>query len=977
VLRGTVIDARTQSPVPGAAVAVGAGERWTVTDDAGVFRLPNMAPGAVRITVACLGYVKKTVDAVVADTLPEVVVALEQDNLRLADVVITAQPDRDGATSSYIIDRASLEHLQMLNIADALSLLPGAQTNHTQHLATNGAQHLAVRSNIASEDGNPTFGTGIEVDGVRLAHNATFNADGETRLYGVDTRTVATANVASIEVVTGIPSVQYGDLTNGLVKVQTISGASPLQATAATKPHTRHAALGKGFALGRRGGVLNVSAEHTLSIADPASPYTSYVRNSVQGRYKNTFNKRRGRPLTLEAGVAATVGGYHSAGDPDAFVDTYTKARGNTLRAHVRAAFLPDFAWLTNLEGQFSINYADERREARTNKSNSASIAAAHGTEEGYFVATRYDTDPAAAVILIPPGYWYQTAITDSRPVTFAGHLKGYWTRRWGAVRNTLLAGVELTGERNAGAGLYYDDRRYAPSGWRPYRFAAVPTLYHTAWYVENKMRWGLGGTQWLFVAGVRGDATAVDASLYGAVAALSPRFSLRYRIIERPQAMWLRSLTLTGGWGKAVKLPSFEVLYPRASYRDLLAFAPGTMADGTSFTAYYISPHTAQHNPALRWQQSRQWEVGLEAKIGQGAVTIAYFYHLTRDPYRYTDVYTPFSYKFTGQEALEQSTIASVNRNYVIDRTTGVVTVIDRTGALPSEALAYRERRTFKSNEVMTNGTPFARQGVEWVIDFGKIPLLHTSVRFDGQYYRYRSLDETLLAYSPTAQTMADGNPYKYVGYYVGGSSSGGAAVSNGRETRRLTANLTVTTHLPAIRLILSLRVESTLYNYSRYLSAYSGGGRGFAVEHETDNFPSGNPATDNTDRYVVVYPLYYSSYDDMTTLVPFAEAYAAAFAAREHDPAARALYNELSKLLLRTNTNYYFNADRLSACYSLSLSVTKELGDVATLAFSATNFTNNAQQVRSSARGTQISVYGSTYIPKFYYSLTLKVKL
>ena len=73
---------------------------------------------------------------------------------------------------------------------------------------------LTLRSG-SSERGNASFGTAIEVDGVRLNNNAMM---GETA--GVSTRGVSASNIESVEVVPGIASVEYGDLTNGVVKVK-------------------------------------------------------------------------------------------------------------------------------------------------------------------------------------------------------------------------------------------------------------------------------------------------------------------------------------------------------------------------------------------------------------------------------------------------------------------------------------------------------------------------------------------------------------------------------------------------------------------------------------------------------------------------------------------------------------------------------------------------------------------------------------
>ena len=959
---GKVVNAHTREAVEYASVLLVGRERWTATGETGEFLIKNVHKGEVEVVVSCLGYAKKTVRLNVTGDLPDLVLYLPEDNLLLDEVSVTASVNRDEVTSSYVIDRASLEHLQMLNVADAMSLLPGGQTNKNLHLATSTAQYLLLRS-AGGEDGNPTFATAVEVDGVRLSNNAAFNMSTESSIYGVDTRNIASNNIASIEVVTGVPSVEYGDLSNGVVKVHTMKGKSPYNITLLTKPNTKQAAVNKGFDLGRDAGVLNASVEWTRSISNLASPYTSYVRNVLSLSYSNTWNRNH-QPLTIESGFTGNIGGYDSRNDPDRFVETYTKAKDNTFRANVKLHWQLNRAWLTDVEAAAAVSYSDKLQETKTNKDASSSLPAIHGTEEGYFVASRYDDNPDAAIVLLPVGYWYQLRYVDSKPLDITANVKAKWAHTFGAVNNNVMLGADFSATGNEGQGEYYDDLRYAPT-WREYRFDRVPWMNNAAVYAEEKVSIPFGKSVLHLVAGARADMTFISRSALGAVSSLSPRLNAKYTWGNNPDG-FVRRFTVRAGWGKAVKLPSFEVLYPRPDYTDRLAFAPGTMADGTTFYAYYITPRIPEYNPGLRWQHSRQWEAGVEAKIGPVSVSLSFFHHQTVNPYRYIDEYTPYAFKLTGQAALEQSAIPSADRQYSIDRITGVVTVTDKTGAQPPEVLAYNEQRTFKENRIFANGMPFVRRGVEWVVDFGKISPLQTSVRLDGNYYHYRSTDETIVPYSPTLQNMADGNPYKYVGWYVGE-----AAASNGYETKKANTNLTLTTHIPAIRIIMSLRLETTLYNYTQNLSEYSAGERGFAVDNSGDSFPAADPARYNTNRFVIVYPLYYTSYDDMETRIPFAEKLAWAKANDQR------LYNELAKLIRHTNTDYYFNANRLSAYYSINLSVTKELGDLATLSFSATNFTNNAQQITSSARDIRWSLYDSSYIPKFYYSLSLKVKL
>ena len=69
--------------------------------------------------------------------------------------------------------------------------------------------------------------------------------------------------------------------------------------------------------------------------------------------------------------------------------------------------------------------------------------------------------------------------------------------------------------------------------------------------------------------------------------------------------------------------------------------------------------------------------------------------------------------------------------------------------------------------------------------------------------------------------------------------------------------------------------------------------------------------------------------------------------------------------------------NPNRLSAYYSANLSVTKEIGDHISISFYANNFFRNMAQVHSSQTDLDTSLFNSSYIPGFYYGLSLRLKL
>ncbi len=73
-----------------------------------------------------------------------------------------------------------------------------------------------------STAGNAPFGTAVEVDGVRIGNNGSFG-----NMNGADTRNITVADIESVEVITGVPSAEYGDLNSGMVKIHTRKGKTP------------------------------------------------------------------------------------------------------------------------------------------------------------------------------------------------------------------------------------------------------------------------------------------------------------------------------------------------------------------------------------------------------------------------------------------------------------------------------------------------------------------------------------------------------------------------------------------------------------------------------------------------------------------------------------------------------------------------------------------------------------------------------
>ena len=909
IVAGRITDDDTHKPIAFATILMKENGYWAITGDDGSFSMKNIPVGKATLTIQCLGYATRQLTLDIVKDIPRLRITLKQETLKLDEVTVTAQRKNNESTTSYIIDRTALDNQQIVSVSDLSTLLPGGKTVNSTLMNDN---RMALRSG-SQEGGNASFGTAIEVDGIRIDNNA---AAGETA--GASTRAISSSNIESVEIVTGIPSVEYGDLSNGVVKVNTRKGKSPFIVEGKMNQHTKQIALNKGFDLGHNKGVLNASIEHAKSFSNIASPHTAYQRNILSLHYMNIF-MRESAPLTLNVGVTGNIGGYHAEADPDNELDDYSKVRDNALRANFELNWLLNKRWITNLSLRGAFSTSDRTSESSAHTNSATTLAYIHAMNEGYFIATNYDSNPDAPVILGPTGYWNVKQYSASKPMNWSLRLKGDWTRRFGKVMSRLMLGAEYTGSRNNGRGTYYDDLRYAPT-WREFRHDDLPTLNNIALYAEEKVTIKTSKLSRMeLTAGLRDDITMISGSDYGTVNSLSPRFNGRYIFWQNRRKHTITDLVLHAGWGKSVKLPSFQILYPTPSYYDTEVFRSQSTADNTTLSAWYCRPSKAIYNPDLKWQYTNQTDIGIEMNIKGTRISLSAFHHRTYNAYMASNVYTPFSYNYTPVASLENVSIPSADRIYTIDQE-GIITISDATGTMSPIRLdvdqngnkLYNTRRFYQTNTRYINASPIDRYGLEWIVDFKQIKALNTSLRLDGNYYYYKSADETLFASMNNSNTKMTGTqePYQYIGWYRGTNSAGAAvtSVANGAISKALNLNTTITTHIPKIRLIVALRLEATLYNYHKAISELDGAVRGIALNSQEDYV--GTPFDSNTEnKYIAVYPEYYSTWDNPDEKIPFAEKF---LWAKDNDPT---LYNDLCNLVVKSNTPYTMDPNRISA--------------------------------------------------------------
>lgn len=713
-IAGRVLTTGSDRPVGQAVVELPDNGLWAVADNEGRFGIKGVPAGATRFAVSCLGYATTIVEVVIEGDADDIVLHLPEDNLTLESVVVTAKESSDAMATTRTIGSNAIDHLQMVNASDIASLLPGGKTVNPD-LTTDAP--FSLRGG-GSDAGNASFGTAVEVDGVRLSTNASLDA-----MSGVSTRNIASTNIEEVEVITGVPSAEYGDLTSGMVRISTRKGKTPYTVVLSTNPRTKQISASKGFDLGGSHGVLNSNVEYTRATKNPTSPYTSYSRTGLSLNYQNTFAE----VLRFNFGVTANLGGMNTDEDPDAMAGQWEKARDNALRANASLKWQLNRKWITNVDFEASVSYADNLVRTREYESMAVAHPAVHSEEEGYFVAAML------------PATYYSLCNVDSKQLDYAASLKATWVRHWGGVHSNAKIGAAWRADGNVGKGAFYDDPALAPDGYRPRPYTDIPYMHNLAAYVEEVLTVPLGSTSLQLMAGLRAEKTWIKHSSYKNTASLSPRLNFKYRISE--------AIAIRGGWGVTEKLPSFNILYPLPRYRDTRVFSTAYSGD-RSIYVYHTQPYEVLYNENLRWQRNRNAEVGVDLHWGDLAVSLAGYFNRTKFPYELASQYDPFTYRIS---SLPAGYALPANPTFRVDRQTGEVLIGDADD--PSKEwvpTVGEEKRTFVENTMQDNGSAVDRMGLEFVVDFPQIDAIRTQLRLDGAYTYTKYINQGEACYYP-----------------------------------------------------------------------------------------------------------------------------------------------------------------------------------------------------------------------------------
>ena len=284
-VRGKVTDGDSGEAVVYALVRIDELSIQTTTDRDGMFSIPEIPEGSYRLSVSFLGFQPSSRTIEVRDSL-FVAVKIYPMSFQLDDVVVMPVNRPTGGTSSSTLTQAALEYIQPSSLSDVFQLLPGYLSYDAD---ISSREQMYARQ--AGSDDNTALGASIILGGAPLSNNATLLRLPDEQVSarstiggGIDLRQISTDHMEEVEVIQGISSVKYGDMSSSVVILQPKSGASPLNVRVKADPLNKLVYAGKGFSLGERAGTLHVGIDLTQGRPDVREQLQKYTRISFQGR---------------------------------------------------------------------------------------------------------------------------------------------------------------------------------------------------------------------------------------------------------------------------------------------------------------------------------------------------------------------------------------------------------------------------------------------------------------------------------------------------------------------------------------------------------------------------------------------------------------------------------------------------------------------------------------------------------------------
>lgn len=677
-----VVTNEKNEPLPFANVRIKETNNGAATDSKGRFNIISRS-GIFTVEVSFMGYEKVTEKIEIYENrIIERNYKLKSTSFEIGTIEVVAKSDFLPITpeTKTTVTSGEIEHIQASSLNDVLKLTPGVETTNP---TLNSVEKASIRSGDA-------LGSQIVLDGIPISNNANLQVGigVSTANSGFDLRSIPAENIKEVEIIRGIPSAQYGDLTDGLLIVKTKSVIESPKAKIKYNPQLYEFNVSSGMPLGDW--ILNANLNIASSERDVRLRGDGYTRIAVQLNFENDAEDYNWKNMFYftrafdeykeQPGYALREAWYNRdinlkySGDFSRYFDAFNK-----LSAKISISYTKQNSYEQSLISRDNIVISDRITE---------------GTQEGRIVFGSYlgkkNIRGDVWNIYSDVNYNYKFYTQD--------FLHG------------LTAGVSYRNDFNKGEGIIFDPL-YPPSAAvtmpRLRTYNDIPDYPILSLYAEDKIT-GTLIKPFTLQVGFRYETYRPDGINYKGLIGkadfieskngsfLNPRIAFSWNLSDNSQ--------IRLGYGVTSKSPPLGMIFAQDRYYDIIdtvsVVNPQYPDSNFSLVSTFIRQ---QANPTLKGYKQTKYEISFDQQFEFFGFTITGFANRTKDMFQGIGEPTLYYKKFFPN--------------------------------WPDEAGAYITRKYLDSYSRYSNNGWQNVNGIEVSFTTKKIPVINSIIKIDAAY--------------------------------------------------------------------------------------------------------------------------------------------------------------------------------------------------------------------------------------------------
>ncbi|EHO14376.1 TonB-dependent receptor [Myroides odoratimimus] len=724
-------------------------------------------------------------------------VVLKAETNQLEEVVITAK-EGTGLTSTSVINRRAMQHLQPSSFADLMELIPGGRAQDPYLGGVNKIQLREVgrvSSNIGGV-GNKQYdtsslGTLFVVDGAQLNSGANLQytygymdnvSSGVNKNInissGVDMRTISTDQIEKVEIIRGIPSVEYGNLTSGVVKITKKSGYSKWQARFKADGYSKLFAVNKGFESKDSSFKVNVGLDYLNAKPEPRNDLESYKRVTGTVRVSKDKNLNNGGLFSWVSNLSYTGSIDDAKSDPDIDltgankykVDNQFYSLSNIVTYESRnESFFRSIELQTTFNQRF--DKINQTKFVQLEAATALPLSTVDGEYDGFFPTANYIAE----------------SVVDGKPLDIFAKVVSAFRYKMSAISTDIRAGIDWQYSKNNGRGQVYDI--YKPldpkSTYRNRAYKDIPAYVTTALFAEHISSAKFGQHGLTLALGARGSIMqnlSNDFTMSGKMY-IDPRVNVQWTLPSFVVANKEAKVDLTLGWGQQRLFPDLNLLYPEKYYRDvqqLNYFHSNPDYRTVNYKTSVFDPQNKALTPAL----NNKLEARLDLNWGFHQLTFTVFKERMSNGFRTMNQYGIFDYKRYDTSSIDHDHITSVPNK---------------------EDLPYEQFNENFLYNFSRNGSRTDKEGIEFQYSSNRIPVINTRVTINGAWFRTKQGNSLPTYRRGNSNANVNGKPYPYLGLYD--------EMEPKSKYEQLNSNLLLDTYIPKLDLQFSTSFQFNWY--------------------------------------------------------------------------------------------------------------------------------------------------------------------